>query len=59
MGTRNGLDHDCVVSCDNIHTVPADRLGRIVGLLAEDQEADLARAIVNAFDLHLEDLPSS
>lgn len=59
VGTRNGLDHDCVVSCDNIRTVPAGRLGRMVGLLGEDQEADLARAIVSAFDLRVEDLPSA
>ena len=57
VGPRNGLDHDCVVSCDNIRTLPAARLGRLVGFLAEDQERDLARAIVSAFDLRIEELP--
>jgi mRNA interferase MazF len=51
IGTRNGLDHECAVSLDNILTIPADRLGRTVGFLAEDQERLLARAIVLAFDL--------
>lgn len=51
IGPRNGLDHECAVSLDNILTIPADRLGRTVGFLAEDQERLLARAIVLAFDL--------
>ena len=59
VGARNGLDHDCVISCDNIRTVASARLGRMVGLLFEDQEADLTRAIVNAFDLRVEDFPAS
>ncbi|MDP9116565.1 MAG: type II toxin-antitoxin system PemK/MazF family toxin, partial [Actinomycetota bacterium] len=33
VGPRNGLDHDCVISCDNITTVRADALGDTIGLL--------------------------
>jgi len=51
VGRANGLDHDSVVSCDNILTVPVTALGRQVGLLLEDQEAALTAAIHAAFDL--------
>jgi mRNA interferase MazF len=53
VGTRNGLDHDSVVSCDNITTVRKDAVGHAIGLLFDDQETELARAINDAFDLHL------
>jgi mRNA interferase MazF len=51
VGRNNGLDHDCVVSCDNIVTVLASSLGRLVGYLLPWQEPDLAKAISAAFDL--------
>lgn len=51
MGTANGLDHDGVVSLDNIQTIPARYLGRQIGLLLFAQEDALARAIHAAFDL--------
>lgn len=53
VGRRNGLDHDSVVSCDNITTVRMDALGDTIGLLFDDQEPALARAISDAFDLFL------
>ncbi|MBA0124000.1 type II toxin-antitoxin system PemK/MazF family toxin [Haloechinothrix sp. YIM 98757] len=51
VGRDNGLDHDCVVSCDNIVTVPATTLGRQVGYFLPRQEPGLAEAIRSAFDL--------
>lgn len=51
VGPGNGLDHDCVVSLDNVLTVPADMLGRTVGYLSPPQERQLARAVVLAYDL--------
>ena len=51
VGARNGLDHEGVVSCDNIVTVPVAALGRQVGFLLADQEQDLTAAIHAAFDL--------
>ncbi|NLE78910.1 MAG: type II toxin-antitoxin system PemK/MazF family toxin [Rhodococcus sp.] len=51
VGPANGLDKPCVVSCDNIVTIPADALGRHVGYLLTAQEPDLTTAIRNAFDL--------
>lgn len=51
VGKANGLDQDCVVSCDNIVTIPASGLGRQIGCLLNSQEAELAQAIRAAFDL--------
>jgi mRNA interferase MazF len=51
VGPRNGLDHDSVVSCDNIVTVPVAALGRHVGFLFADQEGQLTDAIHAAFNL--------
>jgi mRNA interferase MazF len=51
VGPANGLDHACVVSCDNIVTVPTSTLGRQIGYLLPAQEAALTAAIHAAFDL--------
>jgi mRNA interferase MazF len=51
LGPANGLDHECVVSCDNIITVPYSQLGDTIGVLFDDQEVALSRAIADAFDL--------
>ncbi|WP_280434364.1 type II toxin-antitoxin system PemK/MazF family toxin [Nocardia carnea] len=51
VGPRNGLEHDSVVSCDNIVTVPKDALGRLLGYLHADAEPDLTAAIRSAFEL--------
>lgn len=56
VGPAEGLENDCVVSCDNVVTIPASRLGRLVGHLPEAKEPALAQALVNAFDLRVEDL---
>jgi mRNA interferase MazF len=51
VGPANGLDHNSVVSCDNIVTVPVATLGRLLGFLLPAQEPELTEAIVAAFDL--------
>lgn len=51
VGPVNGLDQDCVVSCDNVVTIPTSDLGRQLGYLFPAQEAGLAAAIRAAFDL--------
>jgi len=51
VGPANGLDHDCVVSCDNIVTVPVTALGRQLGFFLTEQETALTEAIRAAFDL--------
>lgn len=53
VGPANGLDHECAVSVDNVLTIPAELLGRTVGFLTREQEHDLARAVVLAYDLDL------
>jgi len=47
----NGLDHDGVVSCDNIVTVPTSTLGGHIGYFLPRQEPALAEAIRTAFEL--------
>jgi len=51
LSTRHGLQHDCVASCDNILTIPKTAIIRQIGMLFDDQEEELSRAIANAFDL--------
>ena len=51
LGPENGLDHACAASLDNITTVPKEAVGRQIGMLLDDQEAALAKAIDVAFDL--------
>lgn len=41
------------MSVDNVLTVPVEALGRTVGYLNGEQEAQLARAVVLAFDLEV------
>jgi mRNA interferase MazF len=41
------------VSLDNVVTIPTALVGRNVGFLLPAQEAQLARAVVLAFDLDL------
>jgi mRNA interferase MazF len=51
VGAANGLDHDSVVSCDNVTTITTDRLLQQIGYLLPAQESALTGAIVAAFDL--------
>ena len=51
VGPSNGLEHPCVVSCDNVVTVPKDTIGHQIGYLLPHQEAILAGAIRAGFDL--------
>ena len=53
VGPVNGLDHECAVALDNVVTVPVELLGRTVGYLNAEQEVQLARAVILAFDLEL------
>ena len=51
VGAANGLDHEGVVSCDNVLTVPTSTLGPRIGYLQPAQEFALAESIRAAFDL--------
>lgn len=56
VGADNGLDQDSAISCDNVTSIPVRQLGRHLGFLLEHQEILLAGALINAFDLRVEDL---
>jgi mRNA interferase MazF len=49
VGPPNGLDLDCVISCDNIQTIPVADLGGRIGYLRPEQEPNLTAAIRAAF----------
>ncbi|WP_349901844.1 type II toxin-antitoxin system PemK/MazF family toxin [Parafrigoribacterium humi] len=51
VGQANGLDHDSVISCDNITTIPVANLGKQIGFLPDAQETLLTEAVAAAFDL--------
>lgn len=51
VGRGNGLEQDCAVKCDQIVTIPRDRLHQQCGWLLEAQELALHEAIQAAFDL--------
>ena len=53
VGPRNGLEHDSVISLDNVVTVPVNLLGRTVGFLTSEQEKLLTRSMILAYDLQI------
>ena len=48
LGSREGLPKRCVANCDNIRTVPRDRLIRRIGVLAAERTVELKRALGRA-----------
>jgi mRNA interferase MazF len=57
IGKANGLDHNSVISCDNITTIPSNAIGRLIGYLHSAQEPMLANAIAAAYDLDIQQTP--
>lgn len=53
VGPENGLEHNCAIALDNVVTIPVDLLRRTIGFLSAAQEAELARAVVLAYDLQI------
>jgi mRNA interferase MazF len=51
VDAANGLAEPSAVSCDNVTTIPADALGKQIGVLLDSQERVLSGAIASAFDL--------
>ncbi|MFJ4174470.1 type II toxin-antitoxin system PemK/MazF family toxin [Microbacterium sp. NPDC089696] len=51
VGPLDGFDRPSAISVDNTVTIPITALGRTIGYLSERQEAELARAVILAFDL--------
>lgn len=50
-GPANGLEQACAIKCDQITSIPIDRLHEQCGWLLEHQELALHEAIQAAFDL--------
>jgi len=53
VGSQNGLDHESVVSLDNMVTIRTEELGRLIGYLTAVQDRAVAQAILIAFDLDI------
>ena len=53
VGPGNGLEHDRMISLDDVVTIPVSLLGRNVGFLTSEQEKLLARSIVLGYDLEI------
>ncbi|HEX3392579.1 MAG TPA: type II toxin-antitoxin system PemK/MazF family toxin [Solirubrobacteraceae bacterium] len=51
VDAANGLEGPSVVSCDNITTIPANAVGKQIGVLFDRQDSALGDAIHAAFDL--------
>lgn len=51
VGPDVGLDHDSMINCDDIQTIPKDKVHGRIGELTLDLEQHLSRAITAAFDL--------
>ena len=51
VGPANGLDHESAVKCDQVTSIPADRLLEMCGWFTEEQELALHEAVRTAFDL--------
>ena len=51
VGSRNGLDADSAVKCDQIVSIPIDQLHEQCGWLLDAQELELHEAIRAALDL--------
>ena len=51
VGSENGLDHDSIVTLDNVITVASADVGALIGYLLDRQEGDLTAAIRAAFDV--------
>ena len=51
VGPANGLERSSAIKCDQITSIPLDRLHDQCGWLFDDQEVPLHEAIQAAFDL--------
>ena len=51
VGINNGLEQASAIKCDQVMTIPVDRLHEQCGWLFEAQELTLHEAIQAAFDL--------
>jgi mRNA interferase MazF len=50
LGRREGLDRPSVANLDNVHVVPAARVGDLIGILGSPRHTEVKRAVGYAFD---------
>jgi mRNA interferase MazF len=53
LGKEDGMSMECVVSLDNILTIPKTRLGEYITVLSPEKMAAVVKAIVFALDLNI------
>jgi mRNA interferase MazF len=53
LGKEDGMSVECVVSLDNILTIPKTRLGEYITVLSPEKMAAVVKAIVFALDLNI------
>lgn len=51
LGPGQGLDRDCVATCDNVLTVPKSALGRLRGRLGRSELRSLNEALTTAMGI--------
>lgn len=51
VGALEGLEHESVINCDNLFTLPKSRVGRYRGSLDSEQTVRLNRALSLALGL--------
>jgi mRNA interferase MazF len=56
VGVEEGLKHECALHCDELVSLPKERLTAFVGRLAPARLADLDRALAAALDIEVEHL---
>lgn len=54
LGSKHGLDHDCVANCDNVFTIPKQALKPRRGALGPEEIAQLDSALRIALGLDLD-----
>jgi mRNA-degrading endonuclease toxin of MazEF toxin-antitoxin module len=50
LGRREGLGRPSVANLDNVHVIPLERVGDLVGVLQSSRHAEVKRAVGYAFD---------
>jgi mRNA-degrading endonuclease toxin of MazEF toxin-antitoxin module len=50
LGRRGGLGRPSVGNFDNIHVIPLERVGELIGVLASARHTEVKRAVGYAFD---------
>ena len=50
MGRREGLGRPSVANFDNIHVIPTNRVGGLIGVVAPARHDEVKRAVGYAFD---------